>query len=329
VPRVLLVLVVLLAGCTSHRTQQSQTLRLTYDVVDAQGQHTTQVIDLQRPYRARTTTFSGKQSLGGFLWDETGTYTVSPDGAIAQTAAIGPGFPGPASDLALALPVAERQHLVRRKGVTSSGGRPCTIWQSFAPLDGAPFSPPNLEATESCVDAKGVILSEHWVSDTGPIRTRTLLSTGNGPSDLYDGKHPQPPPSGNAATVAKPSTAAELSRLLGIPVPAGPVGLTADRAAAVLDIDSARRGVSREAGVMTWVGGGHLAVLRIERDLVAGGGRSVRGEAIQLGTLGTAHLEPVLAGLRVQAGGPRGLRVIATADLPEAQLLGWLRSLSL
>ena len=109
--------------------------------------------------------------------------------------------------------------------------------------------------------------------------------------------------------------------------PQGPEGLSADRAVAVLDVDAARQGFAREAAVLTWTGPGQLAVLRIERDLEQGGGRTVRGAPVDLGTLGTGRLEPVLAGLRVTVDGPRGLRLIATADLPEAALLAWVRSL--
>lgn len=321
----ILVLVLLAAGCTSHSRVTSQTF--TYDVVDSSGGHTRQVIDIQRPYRARTLTFKDGASQGGFLWDETGTYTVSPDGSIAQTAAIAPGFPGPAGDLALALPVALRQRRVVRHGTSTSGGKQCELWESSDPLDsGSPFAPPGQTTAESCVDARGVILSERWSGDTGLLQARTLVSTSTGPSSLYGGKTPQPLAS--PASVVKPSTAAELSKLLQIPNPAGPLGLRPDKAVAALDVDSARQGYAREAGVFTWVGGGHLAVVRVERDLESGGGRTIRGESVPLGQLGTGHLEPVLAGLRVLVEGPRGLRLIATADLPETELLSWLRSLS-
>lgn len=324
--RALLVLLLLLAGCTDKASPSGT--RLTYRVVDDSGAVTSQVTVLQGPYAARTVTLQGDRSQGGFLWDEHGTYTVGPDGAITQTAAIGPGFPGPASDLALVLPVALRQHLVTRTAPGSVGGRDCTTWLSELPLDGAPFSPATAaDRTESCVASDGTLLAERWQVSGRVIRTRTLVSTGTPPTTLYAGKRPMPLPSSSAAAVVKPATAAELSKLLQIPLPSAPPGLHADRAAAVLDIDRAREGFSREAGVFTWIGAGHLAVLRVERDLTASGGRTVRGEPVQLGGLGAGHLEPVLAGLRVLVDGPRGLRLIATADLPEDQLLSWLRSL--
>lgn len=327
--RLLFVLLLLLTGCSDggQPKPESTTTRLTYDIVDSRGERSQQIIDVQRPYRARTITYRGKQSMGGFLWDESGTYTVAPDGGITKTAEIAPGFPGPASGLAVALPIALRQKLVKRIGPGTAGGKPCTVWQSSGPLDGSPFAPPSFEATESCVDEQGVIRSERWGGDTGLIQTRTLLSQGKGPSSLYDGKTPRPLPSALAVAIVKPSTVAELCKLLQIPVPADPPGLQADQAKAVLDVNERRTGVVREAGVMTWVGGGHLAVLRIERDLVAGGGRFVRGEPVQLAALGRGHLEPVLAGLRVVVGGPNGLRMIVTSDLPEDQLLSWLRTL--
>jgi hypothetical protein len=305
--------------------------RIAYRLVDDKGVATQEVTDLQGPYRARTLTSSEGVPLGGYLWDETGVYTVAADGSLTQSEYIGPGFPGPASHLDLALPVALRQGLVTKAGPGTAGDLPCTRWVSLQPLDGAPFGPatPN-ERTESCVDAHGVILTETWMSFSKLIRSRTFVSRGtyrSNPDDLYDGKRPTPLPTTLSGVVVRPSSPSELGALMGFRVPVRPPGLTPDKASAVLDINTDRSGFSREAGVLTWIGKGRLVVLRIERDLEAGG-RTTRGEQVDLGALGKGRLEPVLAGLKVTAESG-SLRLIATADLPEDELLSWLRSVRL
>ncbi|MCW2501040.1 MAG: hypothetical protein JWN87_2716, partial [Frankiales bacterium] len=211
-------------------------------------------------------------------------------------------------------------------------GRPCTRWLSAQPLDGARFAPPSAaDRTESCVDAAGRLLTDRWFVGGRLVRTRTAVSVGTGPrlvgGGLFDGGEPTPLPTGGSGFVIRRSTTAELSRLLGVAAPAGPAGMRADLATAVLTRGAS--GFAREGAVLTWTDGTHLAVLRLERDLERAAAPALRGEQVALGHLGSGRLEPVLAGLRVTAAGPRGLRLTATADLPEAALLGWLRSVRL
>ena len=340
---VALVAAALLAGCTSGSTPrpvEAGSSRIVYRVVETStdvAQTTTVVTDLAGPYRARTLTYPGTSTTGpasGFAWDEGGVYAIRADGSVAESEVVGPGFAGPFDRLDLALPVALRQHLVSLVGPGTVAGRACTRWLSQLPLDGAPLSAPTAgDRTESCVDPRGRLLGDTWQVSGRVVRTRTVTALGAGPSlageGLFGGQRPALLASGSSGYVVHASTPAELSRLMQIRVPAGPVGLRADRAAAVLDVDPARQGFSRETAVLTWTGPGRLAVLRLERRLTAGSGATVRGAPVDLGALGTGRLEPVLAGLRVTADGPNGIRVVATADLPEAELLAWLRSLQL
>lgn len=340
--RLLLALVLLCtAVACSHSPGPAGSRRIVYEVVDTSGPAaltTTDVTDVALPYRARTVTHEGSSIKapfgGGFVWDEGGLYTIKPDGSTLQTEYIAPGFPGPFSRLDLALPVAQRQHLVVSLGAGKVGKWRCERWLSELPLDGAPLSPATeTDRTESCVDPAGQLLSETWQVGGKVVRTRVAQSVGSGPSlagkALFSGRQPTALPSQRSAFVVHRSTAKELTTLMQIPEPKGPAGLSADRAVAVLDVDSARQGFTREAAVLTWIGPSRLAVLRIERDLEDVGTTAARGAAVDLGSLGTGRLEPVLAGLRVTVKGPNGLRLIATADLPEPELLAWLRSLQL
>jgi hypothetical protein len=330
VRRCLLVLL-LVTGCADPSSPRATSERITYRVVTG-SVTTTAVTDVMRPYRARTLTHEGSGKGTGFAWDERALYTLAADGT-KQTQLVGPGFAGPDSGLEVALPVAQRQGLVNALGTGSVLGRDCTRWLSELPLDGAPLSHPRPgDSTDSCVDAEGRVLSDTWRVDGKVVRTRTATEVTSGPdlsgNALYGGSEPTPLPTALATVVVTESTTEELGRLLQVTAPVAPAGLRADTAAAVLDRDATGGGFAREAAVFTWTSSEHLAVLRVERDLVPGQGRTVRGAEVDLGGLGTGRLEPVLAGLRATVSGPRGLRIIATADLPEDAFLAWVRSLS-
>jgi hypothetical protein len=327
--RRVLPLLLLVAACSAQSHPGTPSRRVVYRVVDDAGQVTTTTVDISPPYRARTVTRDAKGTVtGGFAWDQRGLYTISITGTV-QTAAVAPGFPGPYSGLAVALPIAERQHLVGRAGTGTVLGRRCVNWLSAEPLDGAPFAPAtSQERTTSCISSDGTLLAETWYAGRRLLRTRTAISLGKGPSldgaVLYDGT-PTPLPTSATAFVVREAPRGELAGLMQVPVPADPAGFTPD--ASVAALDRAGSGFSREAAVLTWRRGTDLVVLRIERDLSGTSRGTVRGAPVDLGVLGTGHLEPVLAGLRVVVDGPTGLRAIATADLPEAELLTWVRSL--
>jgi hypothetical protein len=333
VRRALVLLLVLVAGC-SGSSSGSHTQRLVYRVVDGAGIVTTSTVDIAPPYRARVLNRAADGSLiGGFAWDDRGLYSFAP-GSVTQTAFVAPGFPGPFSGLSIALPVAERQHLVRRLGTSSVLGRACTRWLSESPLDGPPLSPAHgKDRTESCVGADGLILSERWALDGSVVRSRTVTSVGSGPSlegnDLFSSAKVAPLSQNDSAYVVKRTTAPLLSRLLRVPAAGPPSGLTLDTASAVLLLNADRSGFDREGAVVTWTAPGRLVVLQVERDAPGYSKATVRGAAVGVGSLGAGHLEPVLSGLRVVVDTARGLRVTATANLPEDQLLGWLRTLKI
>ena len=89
----LLLVLLLLTGCTNHRAPAASSTRITYRVTDSGGATTEQVTDVQGAYRARTTTTKGGHSLGGFLWDENGLYTVAADGTATQSERRRPRLP--------------------------------------------------------------------------------------------------------------------------------------------------------------------------------------------------------------------------------------------
>jgi hypothetical protein len=332
VRRALTLLVVLAAACSGSKAPAATpSQRVVYRDVDPTGSVSTTTVDLLPPYRARLVTRGADGSLSGFAWDEGSLYSIGASGT-ARTSAVAPGFAGPVSGLAVSLPVALRQHLLQRMGTSRVLGRDCVQWLSAEPLGSAPFAPATaLDRTTSCVDDDGLVLQETWRAGGSLVRTRTAVEVGKGPSLegaalLPDAPTPLP---SNGAYVVRDASPADLVSAMQVPAPTAPAGFTADRSVAVLDVDPQGTGFTREAAVFTWRRGTQLAVLRLERDLSGHSKATVRGARVDLGVLGTGRLEPVYPGLRVVVDGPRGLRATATAALPEAELLAWVRTLRL
>lgn len=336
-----------LAGATAcsdstPRAERSPTaaggFHIEYDVTDEAGAHSREVTDVDRPYRGRTLRFSDpehRHSLGGAAWTESGLYTIRPDGVVLQATPLWPSPAGPDAHLDIALPVALRQRLVQRVGSATVLGQPCTLWRSLRPLDGADFAPPTAaEQTTSCVGASGVVLRDDWQQRGVRLRARVAVAFGSAPkltdAELLGGS-PTPLPAQLASYSITPSTEAELTRLLPFPDPAPPAGLRSDRAVAVLEVDrsSSGAGITNEGAVLTWVGGGHLVQARWRRALL-GAPMAVppTGAPVRLGRLGEGRLTPVLTGLQVDVLGPGGLLLTVKSDLPEAQLLSWVRGLA-
>lgn len=346
-PRTRILLVVLLlcaaAACSgSSRSTPSPVaengFHIEYDVIDDRGIHSREVTDVDRPYRARTIRYSDaqhKHSVGGAAWTETGVYTIRPDGVVLQATPAWPAPPGPDAHLDVALPVALRQHLVERAASGTVLGKPCTVWRSLRPLDGADFAPPTAtEHTTSCVSDDGVVLRDDWQQRGSRLRAREAVGFGSAPR-LTDGEllggQPTPLPAELASYSITPSTEAELTRLIPVPDPAPPAGLHSDRAVAVLEVDhsSGTARITQEGAVLTWVGHGHLVQARWRRALLGAPlPAPTTGAAVALGRLGSGRLTPLLTGLQVEVLGPGGLLLTVKSDLPEDQLLSWVRSLA-
>lgn len=303
-----------------------------YDVSGAGETHV--VVDVARPYRARTLTYAAGHPTGGTAWTEHGVYTIDSAGSAAQVSVAWPAPPGPDSHLDLALPVALREGLVQRGGSGTVLGLSCTEWLSLRPLDGADLSPPTpRERTTSCVSATGIVLRDAWTRDGHVLQARQAAHVGPAPA-LDDralfGTTPSPLPSELSTYQVTAADHDRLVRLLPVPALPAPPGLPLDRSVAVLEVDrsSGAERVLREGAVFTWWDGHHLVEARFRRDLVEPPTQPTGGARVALGRLGAGRLTPVLSGLQVQVLGPRGLLLTVTGDLPEAQLLAWLRSLS-
>ena len=331
---------VLAVGCSdSEPPRGTPSERLVYRVVDlTQGGHrvTTTVTDRTGQQRARTVEHDGDSvtapSLGGSATDGTAAYLVQRDGTASQVQQIAPTFAGQAWHLTVALDFAAAHGLAVRGAVATVEGTACTTWRTFEPLDASPVAPPrSQDHTESCVTDDGLLLQESWSIAGSVVRTRTLVEHGAGPSldgtRLLNGRSPGPSGAQSVESV-KDVDVATLVRALGIPAPEAPVGLSAGRTVAVIQQDPGGQGVAVEGGVLEWLAGDRLVVLRIERGLLA---------PLQVGTAGVPvragarvlRVQAVANGLRVRFSGPQGLVATVTTDVPLPELLPWLGAVSL
>lgn len=305
---------------------------------------TTQVLDVASPVAARLVTLEGPPpgttSLGGLAWDDGNQYLIEPGGVVRVIRQVPPGFPGVDTHLDVALPTALRAGLVQREGAAEVAGRSCTKWLSREPLDSAAFTPATAtDRALSCVDDSGRILSEHWTLRGSLTRVRTAVSVAVGPSltgsALFAGRPPVPLASEASTGSVKAVPAERLAEALGIPIPPAPPGLVPDRSVALIDVDRAGAAsqIVREGAAFSWTGDRQLVVLLVKRGLTASmmlpaGGIEVPLSVTSAGT-GTARLTPVLSGLKLELLTSRGLLVTVTGNLPEQELLAWVRTLEL
>lgn len=161
-----------MAGSDHDRTGSSY--RITYASTEpAVGTRQTVVVEVDRPYRARSRVYDGDALVGGSIWTETGVYVEDADGRVSLVQPVLPGRAGPDVRLDVLLPAAVAVGSVEMRGSSQVGGIPCREYRSRAPLDAelpAPATPD--EDTVSCVDASGRILREEWRVDGDVIRLR-------------------------------------------------------------------------------------------------------------------------------------------------------------
>lgn len=327
------------AGCSGSGSQPSSSpegWRIVYRVDDSAGptpRVTTQVVEVLPPYGARSVTYQGAPpggaSLGGAAWTEGHQYLVDPGGSTREVATVAPGFAGPDTHLDVALAAALRHGLVRRGASATVAGTACTEWVSRAPLDSGELALPVAdERTTSCVDDRGRLLRDSWVLSGKVVRARTAVSVGSPRGGALAGATPTPAPAAELPVLVKDVTAAALATALGIAVPAGPTGLRADGAAALLErslADGTGRPL-REGGAFVWRDARRMVTLQVQRGLLQPETPPTTGIPVRLPSGLAARLTPVANGLQLRLLTPTGLSVTALGDLPEDELLAWLGS---
>ena len=84
------------AGCQGSPPPAPRTTATVVErVVTPAGEHR-EVTEVDRPYRARTRVYAGAEVTGGFVWTESGLFTLKAEGP-QRSQDVPPGRPGPSS----------------------------------------------------------------------------------------------------------------------------------------------------------------------------------------------------------------------------------------
>lgn len=333
------VLVVAAAACSDDPgTTAPPSQRVVYRVEDhAQALRvTTVVVDAQPPYLGRTVTLEGPPpggaSLGGSAWDADTQYLLRPSGDAAVVQQVAAGTAGVHPHLDTALASAERHGLARRTGSGTVAGTACERWLTKEPLDAGPFAAATAtDSTESCVDAKGLLLQDSWTLDGKLVRTRTAVTVGEGPSlegaGLLDGRTPTPADTTQAREQVRTVPAEQLADAFAIAVPPAPEGFALERSTAFVTLTDS--GEHRTEGmVLTYRSGTRLAVLRLEQGLGFRLPPATDGVAVTVGGR-PGRLRPQVNGLRLELTPRPDRNVSIVSALDEDALVSWAASLQL
>lgn len=329
-------------GCTSkasHPSPGGSGERIVYRVEDttvSPAAVTTSVVEVSRPYIARTMTYDGPTTsaplLSGSIWTSKALYNVTATGAIQQTQLVPPAPAPPATRLDVALPIAESQRIVRKTGQSMVDGRPCTLWMSKEPLDGLAFAPATAaDHTTTCVAPDGDLLSDTWFIGGKQVRVRTATAVQAIPAlteSTVFASSPTPVPPGISEEAVE--DIALDAQGFGITLPA-PSGFTLDRSVRITRSIAGDPApvVVRTGEVDSYVSGQQVIVLRRTKDVVGAAIAPTRGARVDIGALGSGRLEAVATGCRVTVATKAGVLVVADSTTQPDTLLAWLRQAKL
>ena len=287
-------------------------------------------VEVDRPYRARLRILDadGTTTRGGFVWTESGLFTLT-SGGVQRSQDIAPSRPGPDSYLDVALPVAEQQHLVRRAGTAVVLGRPCTWWLSRLALDSVPLElPRDGDEVRSCVGADGLVLSEQWTIAGHRAVEREVVAVGTSPALTDQVLFGGPPPSGGLGLTVVRALTGPATPPLAVRAVAPGAGWTFDRAAVSATLDRPGGEATSNSDRAVYVRAGGLAWLDEEQDLSGPPGPLSRGERVALGALGEGRLTAGYDGLALRFLQPDGVVVTLSGHLTRADLLAWAAALA-
>jgi len=288
-----------------------------------------EVVEVDRPYRARLRTYDAKGAqTGGFVWTEAGVFTLKAEGP-QRSQDVPPSRPGPDSYLDVALPVAEAEHLVRRDGTGSVLGRPCTWWLSRVSLDSVPLElPRGGDEVRSCVGDDGLVLSSTWTIGGRPAAVvRRVVAIGSAPALTDQVLFGGDAPTGGLGLVRVKALDVPAEPPLALHAVAPGPGWAFSRGGLTATLAQPNGEAVSNGDRAVYVRDGRLAWLAEDQDLTGPPSPPSEGERVALGSLGEGRLTPGYGGLVLRFLQPKGVVVSLSGHLTRAELLAWARSL--
>ena len=293
-----------------------------------------EVLSVNRPFESRAVTTNARKG-HGLLSDETtalGRQVLTSKGQAAQVLAVPADLAGHDVRLDLALDQLVSDGRLERRERRVVAGRPCQVYRSSGPLDGAALTrPAGGDTTDSCVDAAGLVLAQ--VESNGKQVTRRQIATAvdehpNFDSGMFATGDPTVPTNqGGGAFVRVDPATGPSGRSFALDAP--PAGFTfvgrfADVGATQND-PQGTPSAARRAGFTDVYVRGRDVVIVDQGGVNLGGppfGTDPAGQPIDLGPLGAGQ---AIAGPRLQVvralpaggGGADYVRVAGTIPLDE------------
>lgn len=294
----------------------------TIDVV------TVEVVEVQRPYRARTVVreADGETLVTGTIWTESGLFLLDGTGLITQVQAIAPGRPGPDVRLDVTLPDALAQGELEPPTPSEVAGRACDEYVTRGPLDANLPEPPTVdESTRSCVDSQGRVLRDEWTLDGTVIRRRAATSVEVGvvldDAALFGEVDVAPVPDALILTDIRLLEVATETATLAFAFPDTVDGLPRDLLVEIRDLPGPVGGAG--STLLTWratyTDGSRLVIIEQSRTLAGPTPPLPPGAPFALAPLLDAVVAPSFDGLAV-TGTVGDVRVEIRGPLPRATL---------
>lgn len=278
--------------------------RITY-AADEPGEEIRQtvVVEVDRPYRARTRVYDGGDLVGGNIWTESGVYVLDEDGRAALVQPVLPGRAGPDVRLDVLVPESVAADVIEELGPEEVAGIPCTEYRSNGPLDAElPKGPTDDDQTVSCVDGLGRVLREEWVLDGEVIRRREATAVDEGLALTDDELFGGPPPQATGMTLLEVRPVSlPGDPVLAVVFPDRLFGLRRDLVVESRDVQppSTTPVPTRVSQRATYTDGSRLATLTQSRALTGPEPELPAGEPIVLAPFDRAVIAPSFDGFTV------------------------------
>jgi hypothetical protein len=287
----------------SNGEQTTSSYRITYSSEEATAEtRQTVVVEVDRPYRARTRVYDGEMLVGGNIWTEAGVYVVGEDGTAAMVQPVLPGRAGPDVRLEVMLPAAIAAGSVEELGSAEVAGIACTQYRSQNPLDAAlPAPATEDDRTVSCVDDLGRILREEWRVDGQLVRRREATEVVTG-IDLTDDELFGGPPPGAPDLTLLEVRAVSLpgDPVLAVVFPETLFGMPRDLVVESRDVQPPGPAIpTRVSQRATYTEGSQLVTLTQSRALTGREPALPDGEPIELAPFDRAVIAPSFDGFIV------------------------------
>jgi len=311
--------------------------QIIYQVTATTGSTTQswEVLTVRRPFSSSDIVYGADPAVAATpprsaTWfDVDGLYTLDGTGTVRHVAGRQPGLSGSDQALGIELDALVTHKQARDLGRTMTvAGRRCRVYRFLEPPVGPIKALTGTDHDDLCIDADGLVLSEHWLLHGRPVFDRAAVRVRTGAvTDPLTPAGAKPLPGGGQTATATPGADANAP----VAPPPAPVGFRPARTDVFTLPAPNGNGVQAQSTVWAFTRGGD--VISVEAGFEAGGHypwdeQPTPTDSITLPGLGkaTTALRSDGPEVRVPLGTGRWVRVRGT--VPLAELVSYARRLT-